>query len=143
MQIFAELYGLKPGIHGFHVHEFGRCYVFHLICCLGNLTSGCMTAGEHFNPAGKTHGSPLDENRHVGDLGNVEADATGRASYKWEDHLMMLFGGVNNIVGRAMVVHEREDDLGCGGNEESLKTGNAGARLACGIIGLSGPFAHT
>ena len=115
---------------------------FHLICSLGNLTSGCMSAGEHFNPTGKTHGGPKDENRHVGDLGNVEADGTGRVTYRREDHLMMLYGGVNNIVGRAMVVHEHEDDLGCGGNEESLKTGNAGARLACGIIGLSGPFAH-
>ena len=117
--------------------------LFHLISSLGNLTSGCLTAGEHFNPTGKTHGGPKDENRHVGDLGNVEADETGRAIFRREDHLMMLYGGVNNIVGRAIVVHEREDDLGCGGNEESLKTGNAGARLACGVIGLSGPLPHT
>ena len=101
-----------------------------------------MTAGEHFNPQGKTHGGPKDSNRHVGDLGNIMAENSGTATLKWEDHLMMLYGGVNNIVGRAMVVHEREDDLGCGGNEESLKTGNAGRRLACGVIGLSGPFAH-
>ena len=101
-----------------------------------------MTAGEHYNPQGKTHGSPKDVNRHVGDLGNVEADASGHASLKWEDPMIMIFGGVNNVVGRAMVVHEREDDLGAGGNEESLKTGNAGGRLACGVIGLSGPFAH-
>ncbi len=101
-----------------------------------------MTAGEHFNPMGKTHGAPQDANRHVGDLGNIQADASGRGYLKWEDHLMMIYGGVNNIVGRAVVVHDREDDLGTGGNEESLKTGNAGTRLACGVIGLSGPFAH-
>ena len=108
----------------------------------GNLTSGCMTAGEHYNPTGKTHGGPQDANRHVGDLGNLMADSNGKAYLKWEDHLMQIYGGVNNIVGRSMVVHEREDDLGAGGNEESLKTGNSGPRLACGVIGLSGPFAH-
>ena len=91
---------------------------------------------------GKTHGAPQDANRHVGDLGNVMADSSGRATLKWEDPLIKIYGGINNVVGRAMVVHEREDDLGAGGNEESLKTGNAGARLACGVIGLSGPFPH-
>ncbi len=82
----------------------------------------------------------MDENRHVGDLGNVLADQNGVGAIRIEDHLMMLYGLENNIIGRAMVVHEREDDLGQGGNEESLKTGNAGGRLACGVIGLSGPF---
>ena len=108
---------------------------------LGNLTCGCLTAGEHFNPYGNTHGSPLDQKRHVGDLGNIQADESGRAYFKLEDHLMMLYGNVNNVIGRAIVVHEREDDLGCGGNEESLKTGNAGSRIGCGVIALSGPFA--
>ena len=101
-----------------------------------------MTAGEHYNPMGKTHGAPQDANRHVGDLGNIMADASGRGYFKWEDHLIKIYGGVNNVLGRAMVVHEREDDLGAGGNEESLKTGNSGGRLACGVIGLSGPFPH-
>ncbi len=78
----------------------------------------------------------------MGDLGNVRADENGVATLKCEDHMIMIYGGVNNIVGRAMVVHELEDDLGTGGNEESLKTGNAGGRLACGIIGISGPFSH-
>ena len=101
-----------------------------------------MTAGAHFNPTGKSHGSPKDENRHVGDLGNILADENGIGVLNMEDHLIMIYGPINNVIGRAMVVHEREDDLGAGGNEESLKTGNAGGRLACGVIGLSGPLAH-
>ena len=100
-----------------------------------------MTAGPHYNPHGKTHAGPKDLNRHVGDLGNIQADATGKGILKWEDPLIHIWGGVNNVVGRAMVVHEMEDDLGLGANEESLKTGNAGGRLACGVIGVSGAFA--
>ena len=79
---------------------------------LGNLTSGCITAGEHFNPHGKTHGGPKDLNRHVGDLGNLLADSSGKAVMKMEDSLIRIYGNVNNVLGRAMVVHEHQDDLG-------------------------------
>ena len=106
------------------------------------MTNGCVTAGAHYNPHGKSHAGPKDENRHVGDLGNIHADETGRGTLNWEDHLITIYGTVNNVIGRSMVCHEREDDLGTGGNEESLKTGNAGARLACGVIGISGPLTH-
>ena len=105
------------------------------------MTSGCTTAREHFNPHAKTHGGPKDSNRHVGDLGNIQADASGRGFMKMEDTLIRIYGGVNNVVSRAMVVHEFVDDLGQGGNEDSLLTGNAGGRLACGVIGVSWPFA--
>lgn len=128
IRIQAEVAGLAPGLHGFHIHEWG------------NLTNGCVTAGPHYNPMGKVHGGPADEVRHVGDLGNLEANAEGKAFYNLEDHLIMIYGNINNIVGRSVVVHGGVDDLGKGGNEESLKTGNAGARVACGVIGLSGPF---
>lgn len=109
---------------------------------IGNLTNGCTTAGAHYNPHGKSHGGPKDENRHVGDIGNLMADENGVARLNMEDHLMMIYGIENNIIGRALVCHEREDDLGLGGDQESLKTGNAGPRLACGIVGISGPLAH-
>ena len=86
-----------------------------------------------------THGGPNSEIRHVGDMGNVDAGADGVAKYFLEDHLIHIHGEFS-VIGRSCVCHAKEDDLGLGGNEESLKTGNAGARVACGVIGLSGPF---
>jgi len=109
-----------------------------LIIFIGNLTSGCKTAGAHFNPHGKVHGGPNDEERHVGDLGNIEAGEDGVGKFELDDHLITIIGWENNVIGRAMVVHTGEDDLGKGGNDESLKTGNAGGRIACGVIGVSG-----
>ena len=80
----------------------------------------------------------MDE-RHVGDLGNVIAGEDGIATYEIEDHLIMLYGDTS-VIGRSFVCHADEDDLGQGGHELSKTTGNAGDRLACGVIGLSGPF---
>merc|ERR1711998_633757 len=79
-KITAEIKNLTPGEHGFHIHQFG------------NLIEGCKTAGPHYNPHGKTHGGPNSEIRHVGDLGNVEANAEGVAHYELEDHQVMLHG---------------------------------------------------
>lgn len=85
------------------------------------------------------HGGPTSEVRHVGDLGNLVAGEDGVARYELEDHQIMLHG-VHSVIGRSFVCHAGVDDLGEGGNEESTKTGNAGGRVACGVIGLSGPF---
>ncbi|SCU78468.1 LAFA_0A06744g1_1 [Lachancea sp. 'fantastica'] len=109
--------------HGFHVHQFG------------DNTNGCTSAGPHFNPFNKTHGSPSDDVRHVGDLGNILADSNGVAKGSISDSLVKLIGP-SSVVGRTVVVHAGKDDLGKGGNDESLKTGNAGPRPACGVIGL-------
>ncbi|KAI0755171.1 superoxide dismutase [Daedaleopsis nitida] len=111
--------------HGFHIHASG------------DLSKGCMSAGSHFNPFEVTHGAPSDARleRHVGDLGNVETDSNGVASFSFQDPLISLNGPLS-IIGRAVVVHAGTDDLGRGGDDESLKTGNAGARAACGVIGL-------
>ena len=106
------------------------------------MIEGCKTAGPHFNPNGTTHGGPGKEIRHVGDLGNIQAGEDGIGKYDCEDDLCSL-SGPNSIIGRSMVCHAGVDDLGEGVGEkeaESKKTGNAGARLACGVIGMSGPF---
>ncbi|CAJ0565913.1 unnamed protein product, partial [Mesorhabditis spiculigera] len=127
--IKGEIRGLTPGKHGFHVHQYG------------DSTNGCISAGPHFNPFNKTHGGPNDESRHVGDLGNVEADSNGVAKFEIKDSLIKIHGE-NTVVGRSLVVHAGTDDLGKGEGdkkEESLKTGNAGARAACGVIALAAP----
>ena len=100
-------------------------------------------SGPHFNPAGKTHGAPGDEERHAGDLGNITANAEGVATVSLVDKQIPLTGP-NSILGRAVVVHELVDDLGKGDHSEpgtqgktSKTTGNAGARLACGVIGTA------
>jgi len=81
------------------------------------------------------HGAPSDRNRHIGDLGNIEAGPDGVAYISFADPLISL-SGTNSIIGRSVVVHEKADDLGRGGMEDSLTTGSAGGRIACGIIGL-------
>ena len=102
----------------------------------GNLTEGCKTAGPHYNPHGKDHGGPFSEVRHIGDMGNVESDDEGNATFELEDPEISLIGKYS-VIGRACVLHEKTDDLGKGGDEESLKTGNAGPRIACGVIGIN------
>ena len=88
------------------------------------------------NPHNKTHGAPSDSERHVGDLGNFKTDAQGNAEGTVSDKFIKLIGP-ESVLGRTVVVHAGTDDLGKGENEESKKTGNAGARPACGVIGIS------
>jgi superoxide dismutase, Cu-Zn family len=120
VEIVAELSGLTPGEHGFHVHEFGDCSMADGKC-----------AGGHFNPEGKDHGKPDAAVRHVGDFGNVKAGADGKASYKRVDKLI-TFSGPHSIIGRAIIIHAAPDDF-------SQPVGNAGARIGCGVIGIADP----
>lgn len=95
-----------------------------------------ISAGPHFNPNNQEHGGPNAAIRHVGDLGNIEADASGVAKVNITDKQVTLVGE-NSVIGRTLVVHADPDDLGVGGHELSKTTGNAGARLGCGVIGIS------
>jgi Cu-Zn family superoxide dismutase len=107
---------------------------------MGDLTKGCMSAGGHFNPANAPHGGPLDDafTRHAGDLGNIEADAEGVAEFEMVDAMLSLQPASEmSIIGRSVIVHADEDDLGRGSFPDSKTTGHAGARLACGVIGLA------
>lgn len=121
--IKGTITGLEPGEHGFHIHEYG------------DLSKGCESAGAHYNPDGVDHGDV--EQGHVGDLGNVTADDSGTASIKIVAKRIDLLGD-RSVIGRSIVIHKDKDDLGKGGDAESLKTGNAGDRLACGVIVLRG-----
>ncbi|KAG6760666.1 hypothetical protein POTOM_033842 [Populus tomentosa] len=97
----ARITGLAPGPHGFHLHQYG------------DTTNGCVSTGAHFNPNNLTHGAPEDEIRHAGDLGNIVANADGVAEAIIVDNQIPL-SGPNTVIGRALVVHELEDDLGKG-----------------------------
>ena len=121
----------KNSIHGFHIHE------------AGDLTDNCMGACGHFNPYNKNHGGPESSERHVGDLGNIKFDNKGVCNMILEDKLVKLTGTKANVIGRSIVIHSKEDDLGLGGNEDSLKTGNAGKRLTCAVIGYSKKMCFT
>ncbi|MDR9388028.1 MAG: superoxide dismutase family protein [Balneolaceae bacterium] len=116
VQVSGEIAGISPGLHGFHIHQYGDCSA-------ANGTS----AGGHYNPAGVDHAGPEAEVSHMGDLGNIEANAEGIATFD------ALFPAVDMamITGRGLIVHAGEDDL------ETQPTGAAGARLGCGVIGVA------
>jgi len=125
--IKGEIIGLGSGLHGFHVHMTGDT---------GNY---CKAAGGHFNPYEQQHSSPRSLSRHAGDLGNIiTIEGSAITVVSLVDNVITLGdGGETDVANRAIVVHAGQDDLGLGRGdqaEESKKTGNAGARVACGII---------
>ena len=119
VQVVADLTGLTQGKHGFHIHEFGDC----------TSTDG-TSAGGHFNPTNMEHGSPMESMHHAGDLGNVVADSNGKAHLEYLDKDISLMG-MKSIIGRSVVVHKGEDDM------KTQPTGNSGARVAYGVIGIA------
>lgn len=125
LQIDYNIKNLSDGKHGFHIHKFG------------DLTDNCTSACSHFNPDNKTHGGLNSKIRHAGDLGNIVSKDKIAKGRLYASKLSTNPKNKYNIVGRMIIVHEDRDDLGKGGDEESLKTGNAGKRVACGVIGLA------
>ncbi len=119
INVVANIDGLTPGLHGFHVHEFGDCSA-------PNATS----AGGHYNPTDMPHAAQTAAKRHEGDLGNVEADKGGHARLEITDKALRL-EGPHSIIGRSVVVHARADDF------KTQPTGDSGARVACGVIGYA------
>lgn len=107
---------LEPGKHGFHIHQYGDCRA-----------EDGTSAGGHFNPAKNDHGAPTNIERHMGDLGNIEADENESATITYVDETVTL----SQILGRGIIIHAGEDDL------TSQPTGAAGSRIACGVIGIA------
>jgi Cu-Zn family superoxide dismutase len=122
-QVFVRgtITGLAPNSeHGFHVHEKGDC------------SSGDgMSSGDHLNPNGKPHGPPTGEH-HAGDLPAIKADANGTATFRVRVNGTLLGAGAADIAGKALIVHAAPDDY------TTQPTGNSGARIACGVIGIAG-----
>jgi Cu-Zn family superoxide dismutase len=118
VMLHVRVEGLKPGAeHGFHVHEKGDC------------SSGDgLSTGGHFNPLGKPHGAHESAERHAGDLPSLKADAAGRVDARLRLSGVAIGSGPTDIVGRGLIVHAQPDDY------KTQPTGNAGARIACGVI---------
>ena len=120
VRVVAEIHNLAPNsAHGFHIHEFGDC-----------TAPDGVSAGGHFNPHDQPHAGPDDDERHAGDMGNLVADENGTAEIDYVDPVLS-FSGSDSILGRGIIVHAGEDDL------ETQPTGDAGARLSCGVIGVA------
>jgi superoxide dismutase, Cu-Zn family len=121
IHVTGRIHGLAPGKHGFHVHQYGD---------LSDTSKG-ESAGGHWNPESRPHGAPDARERHVGDLGNVEANAEGTALVDLYDRMLKLHGR-DSIIGRSLVVHEKPDTF-------VQPTGAAGGRVAFGVIGWAKP----
>lgn len=121
VRVLADLHGLQPNSkHGFHIHEYGDCSA-----------PDASSAGGHFNPEHHPHAGPNTENRHAGDFGNIQADAKGNAHLDMTVDNITIGSGKDAILGRAVVVHGKADDL------KSQPSGDAGPRIGCGVIGVA------
>ena len=125
VKINGHIKGLPPGKHGFHIHKFGDIRA-----------TDCSKCGGHWNPKNRQHGGLRDIESHAGDLGNITANEEGESKFHIRTNKFTLIGS-NSVIGRSIVIHVDEDDLGQGGHSDSLTTGHAGARLDCAVIGIA------
>ena len=117
IRVTGKLTGLPPGKHGFHVHTNGNCD-----------SADGVSAGGHFNPFGAPHGDAHSAKRHLGDMGNIVANANGEAIVDTEfGGAVLTLVGTQSILNRSVIVHAAADDF-------SQPAGNAGARIGCGVI---------
>jgi Cu-Zn family superoxide dismutase len=124
-RVYGTIKGLPVGLHGFHIHTYG------------DLSNGCDSAGPHFNPTHQDHGSLTSAVRHVGDFGNLESRSPLQdVNFDFFVKDLNLVGP-HSIIGRAVIIHADADDLGRTSHPLSKTTGNAGARLVCGVIGIA------
>jgi superoxide dismutase, Cu-Zn family len=121
VKMVADIEGLAAGAqHGFHIHEYGDCSA-----------PDATSAGSHWDPEmTKHHGKPEENDRHSGDMGNLQADANGKAHLELTMEGLTIGGPRNSILGHAVIVHAKPDDFG-------QPVGNAGARIGCGVIGIA------
>lgn len=124
IKVSGKIENISPGKHGFHVHQWGDI-----------TAEDGLSAGGHFNPADAPHAGPDDKHRHVGDLGNIEANDDSVAEFSFVDKHLSFYGK-NAIIGRSLIVHAEKDDL------ESQPTGDAGPRIGMGVIGVADPKAE-
>lgn len=125
VKINVHVKELTPGKHGFHVHELGNL-----------LKTDCSECKGHWNPHNRTHGGLNDINSHAGDLGNVIANNSGEVNTHITTEKLTLYGKYS-ILGRSIIIHADEDDLGKGDHDDSHTTGHAGKRLDCAVIGYA------
>jgi len=117
VKVVVHIEKAPPGTHGLHLHEKGDCSA-----------PDAASAGGHFNPTSMPHAGPMDKQHHAGDLGNIEIKADGTGDLEITSSMLTVKPGPNSVVGRAVVFHEKADDL------KTQPTGNAGGRLGCGVI---------
>jgi superoxide dismutase, Cu-Zn family len=118
VDVSVDLTGVPPGVHGFHIHDKGSC------------ADNGNGAGGHFNPMNMPHAAPDAQSHHAGDFGNVTADANGEVHTKFNTQSVTVHEGMTSVVGHAVILHGNPDDL------TTQPTGNAGPRIACGVVTL-------
>ncbi|HJW94762.1 MAG TPA: superoxide dismutase family protein [Thermoanaerobaculia bacterium] len=123
-QVVVNLTNVPPGVHGFHIHDGGSC------------ADDAKAAGGHFNPDNMPHAAPDATSHHAGDFGNVTADDKGEVHATFVTHSVTVAAGNHSVVGHAVVLHANPDDLA------TQPTGNAGGRIACGVVTMAGSMQH-